>query len=81
MLSCFSYVQLFVTPWAVTHQAPLFIDSPGKNSGLGCHFLLQGVFLTQVLNPHLLHLLHWQEGSFPPMPQGNSKQYVIETCS
>jgi len=30
----------------------------------GCHFLLQGIFLTQRLNPHLLCLLHWQAGSF-----------------
>ena len=33
---------------------------PGKNTGVGCHFLLQGIFLTQVLNPFLLYLLHWQ---------------------
>ena len=32
-------------------------DSPGKNTGVGCHFLLQEIFLTQELNPHLLHLL------------------------
>ena len=31
---------------------------PGKNSGVGCHFLLQGIFLTQGLNLHLLHFLH-----------------------
>ena len=30
-------------------------DSPGKNTGLGCHFLLQGIFPTQGLNPGLLH--------------------------
>ena len=30
-------------------------DSPGKNTGVGCHFLLQGLFPTQVLNPGLLH--------------------------
>ena len=30
-------------------------NSPGKNSGVGCHFLLQGIFLTQGLNPGLLH--------------------------
>ena len=30
-------------------------DSSGKNTGVGCHFLFQGVFLTQELNPHLLH--------------------------
>ena len=35
-------------------------DSPGKNTGMGCHFLLQGIFPTQGLNPHLLRLLNWQ---------------------
>ena len=30
-------------------------DSPGKNTGVGCHFLLQWIFLTQGLNPGLLH--------------------------
>ena len=30
-------------------------DSPGKDTGVGSLFLLQGVFLTQGLNPHLLH--------------------------
>ena len=30
-------------------------DSPGKNSGVGCHALLQGIFPTQGLNPGLLH--------------------------
>jgi len=30
-------------------------DSPGKNTGVGCHALLQGIFLTQGSNPHLPH--------------------------
>ena len=30
-------------------------DSPGKNTGVGCHFLLQGIFPTQRSNPSLLH--------------------------
>ena len=30
-------------------------DSPGKSIGIGCHFLLQGIFLTQGSNPGLLH--------------------------
>ena len=30
---------------------------------MGCHFLLQGTFLTQGSNPHLLCLLHWQVNS------------------
>ena len=38
-------------------------DSPLKNTGVCCHALLQGIFPTQGLNPHLLHLLHWQAGS------------------
>ena len=40
VLSCFSHVQLFVTPWTVAHQAPLAI---GKNAGVGCHALLEGI--------------------------------------
>ena len=39
-------------------------DSPGKNIGVGCHALLQGIFPTQGLNRtcvYLLSLLHWQE--------------------
>ena len=35
-------------------------DSPGKNTGVGYYFLLQGIFLTQGLNSCLLCLLHWQ---------------------
>ena len=32
----------FATPWTVAHQAPHPWDFPGKNTGVGCHFLLQG---------------------------------------
>ena len=38
-------------------------DSPGKNTGVGCHALLQGIFPTQGLNLHLLGFLHWQVDS------------------
>ena len=40
-------------------------DSPGKNTGVGCHFLLQGIFLTQGSNPSLLHwqALDWEGAS------------------
>ena len=43
-------------------------DSPGKNTGVGCHFLLQGIFPTQRSNLSLLHLLHWQVDSLPLVP-------------
>ena len=38
-------------------------DSPGKNTGVGCQALLQGIFLTQGSNLRLLCLLYWQMGS------------------
>ena len=40
-------------------------DSPGKNTEMGCHALLQWAFLTQGLNLCLLHLLHGQTGTLP----------------
>ena len=59
-----SHVQLFATPWTVAHQTPLVHEIfPGKNTGAGHHFLLQGIFLNQGLNLHLLCLLRWQVGS------------------
>ena len=47
-------------------------DSPGKNTRVDCHTLLQGIFLTQGSYPHLLQLLHcrqilylWSTGEVP----------------
>ena len=56
-----SRVCLFVTPWTVAHQDPLPWDFPGNNTGVGCHFLLQGISPTQGLNPSLLCLLHCRQ--------------------
>ena len=61
-LSC---VRLFVTPWIVAYQASLSMRFPGKSTGVGCHFLFQGIFLTQESNPRFLCLLHWQVDSLP----------------
>ena len=44
-------------------RLPCLWNFPGKNPGMGCHFLLQGIFPIQGLN--LLCLLHWQVGSLP----------------
>ena len=52
MLSHFSRVQLCVTLWTAACQAPW--NSPGKNVGVDCHALLQGIFLTQGSNLRLL---------------------------
>ena len=43
----FSRISLFATLRTVAHQAPLCPrDSPGRNTGVGCHALLQGIFTT-----------------------------------
>ena len=41
LLSHFSRVRLCVTPETAAHRFPRPWDSPGKNTGVGCHFLLQ----------------------------------------
>ena len=61
-LSC---VGLFATPWTVAYQAAL---SLGKNTGVGCHFLLQGIFPTQGLKPGLPHC---RQMLYPLSHQGN----------
>ena len=45
---------------------------------MGCYALLQGIFLIQELNPHLLCLLHWQAGSLPLVPPGKPYQSHIQ---
>ena len=50
-------------------------NSPGKKTGVGCHALLQGIFLTQGSNLSLLSLLHWQVGSLPLAPLQMAKFY------
>ena len=48
----------------------VYIWKKNKNTRVGWHFLLQGIFLTQGSNPRLLSLLHWQVGSLPLVPPG-----------
>ena len=62
----------FVTLWTTAHQAPMSMGFPGKNPGVGCHFLLQGIFPTQGSSLYLLSLLHWQVGSLPLVPPGSN---------
>ena len=50
-----SHIQLFAASRTVAHQAPLSMEL-GRNTGVGNHSLLQGIFLTQRLNPGFLHL-------------------------
>ena len=53
----------FASPWTVTTGLLCSWDFPGKNTRVGCHFLLQETFQNQKSNPYLLHcrriLYHW----------------------
>ena len=62
-----SVVSDSVTPSTVAHQAPLSMDFPGKNTGVGCHFLLQGNLSHLGIEPRSPAL---QEDSIPPEPPG-----------
>ena len=53
-LGDFSRVRLFVIPWAIATRLLCPWDSSGKNTGVDCHALLQGIFPTQGLNLHLM---------------------------
>ena len=76
-LSC---VWLFVTPWTVIHRLLCPWNSPGRNTGVVCHFLLQGIFPTQGLNPGLLHCMWLLTAEAPGRPcitHNNVKQISI----
>ena len=49
----------------------------GRNTGVGCHFLLHRVFLIQGSNPCLLHLLHCRADSLPLSYLGNPRRVVL----
>ena len=50
---------------------------PGKNTGVGCCFLLQGISLTQGLNLCLLYILRWQADSLPLLPPGKPLTHYL----
>ena len=56
VVQLFSHDQLFCNPMDCSPARLLHPwDFPGKNTRVDCHFLLQGIFLTQGSIPHLLH--------------------------
>ena len=66
---------LFATPGLQSARLPCPWNFPGKNTGVYCHFPLQGMFLPQRWNPCLLGLLHWQVDSLPLSHLGNHHYY------
>ena len=69
-----SRVRLFATPWAVAYHAPPSMGFPRQETGVGCHFLLQGVFVPQGLNPALLHC---RQTLYPLSHQGSPGLYGL----
>ena len=66
LLSC---VRLFATPRIAAYQASPSMGFSRQQYGVGCRFLLQGIFLTQVSN---LGLLHGTQMLLPSEPPGKS---------
>ena len=74
MLSCVSF---FVTPWTEPTRVLCPSDSPSKNTGMGCHLFLQGIFLTQRWNSRLLRLLYLQADYLPLNHLGSPLQTIL----
>ena len=62
------------TPWTVAPRLLCPWDFPGKNTGVGCHFLLPGIFLTQGSN---LCLLYWQVDSLLLSHLGSPTLHIL----
>ena len=74
-----SRVQLFVTPQPAARQAPHPWEFPGRNTGVGGHFLLQGILSTQGSNRSLLHR---QADSWKVRGKSNSRLFFSQLlCS
>ena len=73
MLSHFSCVWLFATPWTVACQAPLSMGFFSQEYWRGLPCPPPGIFPSQGLNLSLLHLLHLQANSLPLMPPRKPK--------
>ena len=77
LLRRFSRVQLCATPWTAAHQASRPWDSPGKNTGVGCHFLLQCMKVkseSEVAQSCLTLATPWTAAHQAPPSMGFSRQ-------
>ena len=98
MLSCFSHVWLFETPWTVfacvcvfcltlcdlvdySSPGPSAWDSPGKNTGVGFHTILQGIFLTQGIELEPLMSPVLTCGFFTTSTTCKAPVFLIETIN
>ena len=73
LLSHFSHVRLCATPYTAATRLPRPRDSPGKNTGVGCHFLLQ-CMKVESLSHVRLFATPWTAAHQAPPPTGSSRQ-------
>ena len=73
-----------VAEWCLTLCNPMNCSTPGssvrgilENTGMDCHFLVQGIFPDQRFNPHLLH---WQADSLSPSSQRSHICVCVCAC-
>ena len=76
-----SHIQFFETLGTIAHEAPLSVGFSRQNTGVGCHFLLQEIFLTYGSKLHLLHLIHWQADSLPLAAPGKPWVQILNLKS
>ena len=81
VLCVLSHVWLFETPWTVAYQTMLSMAFSRQEHWSGLPFPTPGDFLNTGLNPHLLHLLHWQVDSLLLGHLGSSCCWVLVTQS
>ena len=69
-----SRVRLFAIPWTAAYQASQSMGFSRQDAGVGCHFLLQGIFPIQGSNPGLPHC---RQTLYPLSQQGSPKTMYI----
>ena len=77
VLSLFSCVWLFATPWSVAHQASLSMGFSRQEHWNGLRYPLAGDLPNPGIEPVSLTLLHWQMGSLPLAPPGSLPRTIL----
>ena len=81
---CAKLLHSYLTLWNPMDSSPARLlcpwDSPGKNTGMGCHAFVQGYLPDTGIKLVTLCLLHWQASFLPLVPPGKPFQVHKRTC-
>ena len=77
----FSCVRLFATPWTVARRLLSPWNSPGKNTGVGGHFLLQGISPAQGWSLYIFDSLKFSHHIFHGLPETLTNCPFSARCS